>query len=60
MNRQVMNKGEWVQLFREIGLDDEAMRAWHRLFEDRHPQAHQSFLEWLGLPEGVIRDIRER
>ena len=49
---------EWVSMFREIGLDDEAMHKWHRLFEARHPEEHQSFLEWLGLSEGDIRRIR--
>ena len=34
----VMNKTKWVELFREIGLDDETMLRWHRLFESRHPQ----------------------
>lgn len=54
----VMNKAKWVELFREIGLDDETMLRWHRLFESRHPQGHQSFLEWLQVPEGEITRIR--
>ena len=54
----VMNKAQWVELFREIGLDDETMLQWHRLFESRHPQGHQSFLEWLQIPEDEITRIR--
>lgn len=49
---------EWVSMFRDIGLDEETMMKWHRLFETRYPQAHQSFLEWLGLPPERIREIR--
>lgn len=49
---------EWVEMFREIGLDEETMMRWHRLFESRHPEAHQSFLEWLGLSPERISGIR--
>jgi hypothetical protein len=50
----------WVDMFREIGLDEETMMQWHRVFESRHPEAHQSFLEWLGLPLGEIEGIRTK
>ena len=53
-----MNKENWVALFREIGLDDETMIKWHQLFEARHPQGHQSFLEWLTIPQEEISRIR--
>ncbi len=56
--QKLMGKEEWVAMFREIGLDEETMMQWHRLFESRHPEAHQSFLEWLGLPPGNIDAIR--
>lgn len=49
---------EWVGRFREIGLDEETMRQWHRLFEEQNPAGHQSFLEWLGLPAERITEIR--
>ncbi|MEM5787596.1 MAG: hypothetical protein AAGU11_09775 [Syntrophobacteraceae bacterium] len=49
---------EWVKMFREIGLEEETMKRWHRIFESRHPEAHQSFLEWLGLPSEKIEVIR--
>ena len=49
---------EWVAMFREIGLDEETMKRWHSVFETRYPQAHQSFLEWLGLEQGQIEEIR--
>ncbi|MEJ2201355.1 MAG: hypothetical protein P8X63_10140 [Desulfuromonadaceae bacterium] len=53
-----VNKAEWVALFREIGLSDEAMQKWHHLFETRHPEGHQDFLVWLGIPAEEIKQIR--
>lgn len=53
-----MSKQNWVALFKEIGLDDHQMAQWHRLFETQHPESHQSFLEWLGLPPAEIAQIR--
>ncbi|BET59167.1 MULTISPECIES: hypothetical protein [Geobacter] len=57
MNRTVTVE-EWVARFRAIGLDDEAMAQWHRLFERENPAGHQCFLEWLGLPAERIAEIR--
>jgi hypothetical protein len=50
---------EWVARFRAIGLDEAAMRKWHKLFEKENPDGHQSFLEWLGLPGEKIKEIRQ-
>ncbi|MEN6439137.1 MAG: hypothetical protein ABFD97_11205 [Syntrophobacter sp.] len=49
---------EWVSMFREIGLNEDTMLKWHHLFESRHPAAHRSFLEWLGLPPEKVEEIR--
>ena len=51
---------QWVQLFKEIGLDNDTMTKWHRLFEKQYPQAHQAFLEWLHLSEERINKIRAK
>jgi hypothetical protein len=51
---------EWVAMYREIGLDEARMMQWHRIFEARHPEAHQGFLEWLGLPAKEIERIRSK
>ena len=53
-----VNQEDWVAMFREIGLDDEAMKKWHQLFESRHPQGHAGFLNWLGLSSDEITSIR--
>ena len=51
---------QWVALFQEIGLDQAQRQRWHKLFETRHPAAHQGFLEWLGLKPEDIDQIRAR
>ncbi len=58
MSNEVMNKEKWVLLFKEIGLDEATMTRWHREFEARYPDGHQSFLEWLNIGEDEIRHIR--
>ena len=55
-----MTVKEFKQLFHEIGLDEAAMQKWHALFEQRHPDSHKSFLEWLGLDASQIEQIRAR
>jgi hypothetical protein len=58
MNDKLMNKDQWVELFREIGLDDKTMLRWHQAFEAKYPSGHQSFLEWLQIPADDIGRIR--
>jgi hypothetical protein len=53
-----VSKEEWVAMYREIGLDDSKMDQWHRLFESRHPDGHQGFLEWLGMPLKEVDRVR--
>jgi hypothetical protein len=49
MQRKI-GKENWVAMFREVGLSDYARMKWHRLFETRHPEGHEDFLNWLGIP----------
>ena len=51
---------QWVDLFDGVGMDEGKRHQWHQLFEQRHPQAHQSFLEWLGLDAQRIKDVRNK
>ena len=55
-----VSKEAWVAMFREIGLSDEEMTQWHRLFEARHPEGHGGFLAWLGLAPAEVDDIRKK
>jgi hypothetical protein len=57
MQKQI-SKDDWVAMFREIGLTDDDMMKWHRLFETRHPEGHANFLAWLGIAPDEIASIR--
>jgi hypothetical protein len=53
-----VNKEQWVAMFKEIGMTDETMMKWHRVFEKRHPDGHTAFLKWLGISSEEINKIR--
>jgi len=55
-----VSKQQWVDMFKEIGLDEQTMGQWHEVFEQRHPEAHYSFLQWLDIPEAEIGEIRTK
>jgi len=55
-----VGKDDWVAMFRDIGITDEAMMKWHHLFEARHPESHGDFLTWLGIPSDDIKEIRAK
>ena len=47
----MFGKQQWVELFREIGLDEGQMRRWHAAFEQRYPDSHAEFLARLRIPQ---------
>jgi hypothetical protein len=53
-----VTKDEWIEMYEEVGLDESKRMQWHRLFEARHPEGHQAFMEWLGIPAKEIDEIR--
>ncbi len=55
---KTVNKEDWVAMFRDMGMSDETMMKWHRLFETRNPEGHKDFLTWLGIPSDEINKIR--
>lgn len=57
---RTMDKAGWVELLRATGLDDRDMHRWHVEFERMAPQAHQDFLESLGIDDAEIAAIRTR
>jgi hypothetical protein len=54
-----ITKDQFVALLNEAGVSDSQKQRLHALFEQRHPDAHQGFLEFLGLPATGIKEIRE-
>jgi DNA-binding transcriptional MerR regulator len=54
----MITKDRWVEIMRAAGLSDDDMHNWHRQFERLEPDAHQEFLESLGIEADEIRKIR--
>lgn len=55
---RVMTKQRWVALLASAGMDEEDRGRWHREFERQSPEAHQDFLESLGIGADEIGKIR--
>jgi len=49
----------WVEMFRAAGMDEAAMRNWHREFELRAPEDHHAFLLALDISEKEALQIRK-
>lgn len=56
---RVMDKESWIKLLETAGLDQAARSKWHEEFERLSPDAHQDFLESLGIPAKEIKLIRK-
>jgi len=56
----MLNKERWVDIMRAAGLTEEDMNNWHTQFEKMEPEAHQEFLESLGIESAEIEKIRDR
>jgi hypothetical protein len=56
---EMISKERWVEIMRAAGLSDEDMHNWHIQFEKMEPEAHQEFLESLGIKPAEISKIRE-
>jgi DNA-binding transcriptional MerR regulator len=54
-----MTKEKWVSIMHAAGFQEEDMRRWHKQFEQRAPEEHQEFLEYLHIPAEEIGRIRE-
>lgn len=55
---RVLDKQRWMAVLRAAGLDEAAMIRWHTAFERMSPEAHQDFLESLGIPPAEIAEVR--
>lgn len=58
INVRYVNKKIWINILEKSGMDEEGMTEWHKAFEKNAPEAHQDFLESLGIPEKEIAEIR--
>jgi DNA-binding transcriptional MerR regulator len=56
---RVVTKETWVSMLKAAGLDEEGMRNWHIEFEKSSPEAHQDFLESIGIDDDEIAMIRQ-
>ena len=54
-----MTKEVWVSILKAAGLDDAGMKNWHIEFERTSPEAHQDFLESLGIEKHEVAAIRD-
>jgi DNA-binding transcriptional MerR regulator len=55
----VINKKRWVEIMQAAGLNEQDMHNWHIQFEAMEPDAHQEFLQSLGIEPAEIKKIRE-
>ena len=55
----MITKERWVEIMRAAGLGEQDMMNWHAQFETMEPEAHQEFLESLGIEPDEIKKIRE-
>ena len=57
---RVMTKDRWVKILAGAGMDEAGMHRWHEEFESSAPEAHQDFLESLGISPKEVAAIRKR
>ncbi len=55
----MITKDKWVAVMSAAGLTEEDMSNWHIQFEKMEPDAHQEFLESLGIEQKEVAKIRE-
>ncbi len=60
LNSKTMTKEIWSDMLRSAGLDEVGMLEWHIQYEKSAPQAHQDFLQSLGLDDEEIANIRKK
>ncbi len=56
---KTITKDQFVGVLNEAGITDDQKRRLHAAFESRHPQAHEAFIQWLGLQADEVRSIRD-
>lgn len=54
-----MDKQTFISILQSTGLDEETMNYFHVQFEKNSPDSHQFFLEFLGISDEDIKQIRD-
>lgn len=57
---KTITKDQFVSVLNDAGISDAQKHRLHAAFEKRHPEAHQSFLEYLGIPAEQVVQIRSQ
>jgi len=60
MTMKTITKDQFVAVLNAAGITDAQKHRLHAEFEARHPQAHEAFLQWLGIAPAEVRATRER
>ncbi|WCE31519.1 MerR family transcriptional regulator [Vibrio sp. SCSIO 43137] len=55
----ILTKERWTELMAASGLSEQDMTNWHKQFESMEPEAHQRFLESLGIDKDEIEQLRQ-
>ena len=53
------DKMAFVAVLEAVGVTEQVMHEFHQQFEDRRPEFHQAFLEFLGMNDAEIGKIRK-
>ncbi len=54
----MLNQDTFAELLSAMGFDEEKRAHFHRQFEINDPEAHRFFLEFLGMEEEEIKELR--
>ncbi len=60
LENEMLKKERWIEIMSAAGFSSDDMQNWHRQFEKLEPEAHQEFLESLGIDPSEIAEIRKR
>lgn len=58
-NKILLSKEDFIDVLSAAGIEESVMDNLHIQFEKNSPSGHQAFLEFLGLSEDEIKNIRE-
>ncbi|KLV09295.1 MerR family transcriptional regulator [Photobacterium aquae] len=58
LEQNMVTKERWTDIMKAAGFNEQDMHNWHKQFEKMEPDAHQEFLESLGIDAEEIVKIR--